>query len=117
MIWLARILVAIVALEHFFFLVLEMFLWKSSFGRRIFSTTPEFAAQTASLAANQGIYNGFLAVGLVFAACRGDPATVIFFLGCVIVAAVVGAITVKTRILFVQGMPAGLAVVAMLLTR
>jgi putative membrane protein len=117
MIWLTRILVGFVALEHFFFLILEVFLWKSPLGRRIFKTTPEVAAQTAPLAVNQGIYNGFLAAGLVFAAWRGDPATVLFFLGCVIVAAIVGAVTANLRILFVQGLPAALAIAAMLLTR
>jgi putative membrane protein len=117
MIWAARLLVAFVALEHFYFMILEMFLWKTAYGRRTFGTTPEFAEQTAPMMANQGVYNGFLAAGIVFSLWRGDPAFVLFFLGCVIVAGAVGALTVKRAILFVQALPAALAFIAVTLAR
>jgi len=117
MIWAARILTSLVALEHFWFLVLEMFLWKTPFARRTFGTTPEFAASTAPMMVNQGAYNGFLAAGLVFGSIHGDPAVVLFFLGCIVVAGVVGGLTVKRTILLVQGLPAALAFAAVLLTR
>ena len=108
---LANVLVAIVAIEHLGFLVLEMFLWTTPVGMRTFGLTPEFAEASKVLAANQGLYNGFLAAGLVFSLVRGRDAFAIkvFFLGCVIVAGVFGAITAKTSILFVQAAPALLA--------
>lgn len=112
---LRNILVAFVALEHVGFLVLEMFLFKSPAGRRIFRTTPEYAAQAAPLAANQGLYNGFLAAGLAWSLVAAEPIAGqlrLFFLGCVIVAAVFGAATVSRRILVIQGLPALLALVA-----
>jgi len=111
---LRTVLVAFVALEHLGFLVLEMFLFKSPAGRRIFRTTPEFAVQAAPLAANQGLYNGFLAAGLAWSLVAPEPLAAplrLFFLGCVIVAAVFGAATVSRRILFIQGLPALLALV------
>ncbi len=114
------VLVAFVALEHVGFLVLEMFLFKSPAGRRVFRTTPEFAAQAAPLAANQGLYNGFLAAGLLWSLVAA-PALAgplrLFFLGCVIVAAVFGAATVSRRILVLQGVPAALALLATFLAR
>jgi putative membrane protein len=112
---LRTVLVAFVALEHLGFLVLEMFLFKSPAGRRVFRTTPEFAVQAAPLAANQGLYNGFLAAGLAWSLFAPEPLAVplrLFFLGCVIVAAVFGAATVSRRILVIQGLPALLALVA-----
>jgi len=115
---LRNVLVAIVALEHVGFLVLEMFLFKSPAGRRIFRTTPEFAAQAAPLAANQGLYNGFLAAGLTWSLVAPEPLAAplrLFFLVCVLVAAVFGATTVSRRILAVQGLPAALALAATLL--
>ncbi len=108
-------LVALVALEHVGFLVLEMFLFKSPAGRRIFRTTPEFAAQAAPLAANQGLYNGFLAAGLAWSLLASEPLAGqlrLFFLACVLVAAVFGAATASRRILVIQGGPALLALVA-----
>ena len=111
---LRNILVAFVALEHVGFLVLEMFLFKSPAGRRIFRTTPEYAAQAAPLAANQGLYNGFLAAGLFWSLCAPDPVAGplrLFFLACVLIAAVFGAATVSRRILVIQGLPALLALV------
>ena len=114
---LRNVLVAFVALEHLGFLVLEMFLFKSPAGRRVFRTTPEFAVQAAPLAANQGLYNGFLAAGLIWSLLAPEPMAAplrLFFLGCVLVAAVFGAATVSRRILVIQGLPAALALVASL---
>jgi putative membrane protein len=112
----AMLLTAIVAVLHLYFLVLEMFLWNTPRGRRIFGTTPEFAAESKALAANQGLYNGFLAAGLVWglAMGTGGKPVLVFFLACVIVAGVYGAITVNRKILFVQALPAVLALGALL---
>jgi putative membrane protein len=116
----STILVAIVALEHLFFLYLEMFLWTTPTALRAFGTTKEFATASKSLAANQGLYNGFLAAGLIWSLIHPNPATghqiALFFLGCVIVAAIYGGITVKRSILFIQGLPALIALVAVLLS-
>jgi putative membrane protein len=119
MIPVAVVLTALVALLHVYFLVLEMFLWTKPLGRRVFHTTPEFAQASAGLAANQGLYNGFLAAGLVWGLSqRADGVPVIlFFLGCVIVAGVYGAATVNRRILYVQALPAILAMGAVWLAR
>ena len=113
----ARVLVAFVALLHLDFLVLEMFLWTKPFGRRVFRTTPEFAEASAALAANQGLYNGFLAAGLVWGLLLGEEGLAIqrFFLGCVTVAGVFGAVTVNRRIFFVQALPALVALVLLAL--
>lgn len=110
----ARILVALVALLHFGFLVLEMFLWTGSIGQRMFSMTPEFADQTAVLAANQGLYNGFLAVGLLWGAIRVSRDFMIFFLLCVIVAGIYGGLTAKMSILYIQAAPGLIALLAVL---
>jgi putative membrane protein len=115
---LATVLVVLVALIHVWILVLEMFLWQRPRGRAAFGTTKEFAGQTAPLAANQGLYNGFLAAGLLWGAIADDPVgfqVPVFFLGCVIVAGVYGAVTVNRRILFVQAVPAAVALAAVLL--
>jgi len=112
LVWARNLAVAFVALEHVGFLVLEMFLWTSPTGRRIFRTTPEFAAQSAPLAANQGLYNGFLAAGLLWSLLASEPmaeALRLFFLVCVAAAAIFGAATVGRRILWVQGFPAAVA--------
>jgi putative membrane protein len=111
MLMIAKVLVAAVALLHLYFLVLEMFLWTSPAGRRAFGTTPEFAEQSKTLAANQGLYNGFLAAGLGWGLWLGSAGrqVVTFFLLCVIVAGVYGAITVSRKILFVQAVPAAVA--------
>lgn len=116
---LANVLVVFVALEHLLFLVLEMFLWTKPIGMRVFGTTPEIAEASASLAANQGLYNGFLAAGLLWALTRGTDgdAIKIFFLTCVVVAGVFGAATAKASILFVQAAPALLALILMLMSR
>src|ERR1700749_985371 len=111
---LATILVALVAALHLYFLVLEMFLWTKPRGLKTFGLDPVFAEPSKTLAANRGLYNGFLAAGLVFGLVRGDVPTVLFFLGCVIVAGVYGAATVGRKILFVQAVPALVAGVAVL---
>jgi putative membrane protein len=108
----AAALVVVVALEHLWFLVLEMFLWTRPLGLRTFGQTPEDAERTRVLAQNQGLYNGFLAAGLLFGLWRGDHVSQLFFLGCVIVAGIFGAATVSPRILFVQTVPAALALAA-----
>ena len=105
----ANLLVALVAIEHIYILVLEMFLWRTPRGRATFGTTAEFAESSATLAANQGLYNGFLAAGLAWSLVAEAPfarAIATFFLGCVVAAGVVGAATVSKRILFVQALPA-----------
>ena len=112
----ALLLVAIVALSHVGFLVLEMFLWTDPVGHRIFGTTPEFAAQSAVLAANQGLYNGFLATGLLWGLVAGRRDLKIFFLACMIVAGVYGGLTAKMSILYVQALPGLLALLAVLAT-
>ena len=110
----ANFLTTLVALLHFWFLILEMFLWTRPAGRRVFGLTPEFAQQTRALAANQGLYNGFLAAGLAWGLWLGAEGFSIrlFFLGCVVVAGVFGAATASRKILFVQALPAALAMVA-----
>lgn len=108
---LAIIATLFVAAEHAGFLVLEMFLWQDEAGMSVFGTTPEQAANTAILAANQGLYNGFLAAGLIWATFRGNREFTRFFLLCVIAAGVYGAMTASMTILYVQAAPAALALV------
>jgi len=108
----AAVLVGLVALVHAYFLVLEMFLWRTPRVRRIFGTTEEVAESSAVLAANQGLYNGFLAAGLVFGLVAGGTvgfAFTVFFLACVIVAGLYGAATANPRILLVQALPGAVA--------
>lgn len=114
----ANVLVGLVALIHVYILVLEMFLWRTPFGRRAFGTDAEFAERSAPLAANQGLYNGFLAAGLIAGLLAGEPvafAAKVFFLSCVVVAGIYGAITVNRRILLIQALPAAVALVLVLL--
>jgi putative membrane protein len=92
-----------------------MFLWETARGRAAFGTSEEFARESAPLAANQGLYNGFLATGLFYGLLTDDRTFQTFFLGCVLVAGIYGAVTVNRRILFVQAIPAGLALAAVLL--
>jgi putative membrane protein len=117
MIWIANLLVALVALLHVYFLVLEMFLWTKPLGLKTFRNTPEKAAASAVLAANQGLYNGFLAAGLIWGLVHPTPGFAfqikVFFLLCVIVAGVYGAATVSRKILFVQAAPAALALIVL----
>ena len=112
----ADILVALVALLHLWFLVLEMFLWDKPLGLKTFRQTPESAATSKVLAANQGLYNGFLAAGLLWGFWLGAGGTSVklFFLGCVVVAGVYGAATVGKKILFVQALPAAIAMALVL---
>ena len=105
-------LTALVALLHAGFLVLEMFLWNTPFGRRTFRLSEEKARDTAVLAANQGLYNGFLAAGLVWGLLIQDRGVCLFFLACVVVAGLFGGATVKRSILYVQAVPAILAAIA-----
>jgi len=107
-------LVGVIVLAHLWFLVLEMFLWRTPFGRKTFATTPEVAESSAVLAANQGLYNGFLAAGLVwglFQGLAGGRATLTFFLGCIAIAGIFGAFTAKRSILFIQALPAAVALI------
>jgi putative membrane protein len=105
------ILIGVIALEHFWFLVLEMFLWRRPTGLRVFRMTKEQAEATAVLASNQGLYNGFLAAGLLWGLAIDVVQVQHFFLGCVLVAGVFGGITVSRRILVIQGLPAAVALV------
>ena len=110
------VLVGIVALIHVYIVILEMVFWDTPRGRRAFGTTPAFSSETKVLAANQGLYNGFLVAGLVWglaSGAAGGPIK-IFFLCCVIVAGLFGALTASRRILFVQALPAALALAAVL---
>ena len=108
----AIVLTAFVALLHVGFMVLEMFFWTKPLGRKVFALTEQRARDSAQLAANQGLYNGFLAAGLVWGLLIGDRGICLFFLGCVVVAGLFGAATVKRSILYVQAMPAILAAIA-----
>jgi putative membrane protein len=108
------IAVMVIALLHVYFLVLEMFLWDKPFGRRTFGLTPEQAAMTKSLAMNQGLYNGFLAAGLLWGLVAGF-AVQVFFLACVIIAGVFGAFTAGRKILWVQALPGVLALALVLM--
>jgi len=110
----ATTLVIVIAALHGYFLVLEMFLWTKPAGRRIFRTTEEFAEASRVLAANQGLYNGFLAAGLLWGVYLGADGVAVtrFFLACVVVAGVFGGATVNKRILIVQALPAALALLA-----
>jgi len=110
----ADIAVGLVALLHAYFLVLEMFLWDKPKGMKIFGLTPEKAAMTRSLAMNQGLYNGFLAAGLVWGVCAGLLQVKVFFLACVVIAGVFGAVTASRKILWVQALPGAIALALVL---
>ena len=115
----ANIAVGVVALAHLYFLALEMFFWTRPLGLRTFGMTQDVANSTAVLAANQGLYNGFLAAGLVWGLLAGknSRAIKVFFLLCIIIAGIYGGITAKTTILYVQALPAAVALVLVLLSR
>ncbi|KRA46741.1 DUF1304 domain-containing protein [Pseudoxanthomonas sp. Root630] len=108
----ASVLVVLVAALHAWFLVLEMFLWTKPAGLKTFRNTPEKAETTRVLAANQGLYNGFLAAGLLWGLLTSQWNVVVFFLLCVVVAALYGAWSVSRRIFYVQGLPAIAALAA-----
>ena len=114
----ADIAVVLVALLHLYFLVLEMYFWDKPLGRRAFGLTPEFAAASKALAANQGLYNGFLAAGLVWGMLPGEAGHSIklFFLGCIVVAGIFGAVTASRKILWVQALPGAAAMALVLLS-
>lgn len=112
---LSQILIGLVALAHVWFLVLEMFLWTGPIGLKTFAMTQDFATASAVLAANQGLYNGFLVAGLLWALISDRRDLKFFFLGCVVVAGVFGAITAKITILFVQALPAVVALISVFL--
>ncbi|MBT8120850.1 MAG: DUF1304 domain-containing protein [Gammaproteobacteria bacterium] len=113
---LTTIAICIVILLHLLFLVLEMFLWNTSIGRKTFGLSEEFAKQSASLAANQGLYNGFLAAGLLWGLIStGGFDALIFFLSCIIIAGLYGAITASASILFIQALPAAVAMLLLIL--
>jgi putative membrane protein len=110
----ANIVIAVIALLHLWFLILEMFLWTRPSGRRAFGTTAAFAEQSKALAANQGLYNGFLAAGLVWGLWLGGDAgfhVKLFFLGCVLIAGIFGGLTAGRKILWIQALPAAIGLV------
>jgi putative membrane protein len=111
---LANIFTFLVAISHVGILILEMFFWNHPIGQKIFSMTPEVAESSSVLAMNQGLYNGFLAVGLFWGLFKSRFDIKIFFLSCVIVAGIFGGVTAKTSILFTQGLPALLAIILVL---
>jgi len=116
---LSNILVALVAVEHVYILVLEMFLWTTPRAMRSFGTTPEQAKTMKVLAANQGLYNGFLAAGLAYSLIASNPDVAytmkVFFLVCVLIAGVYGGLTANRRIILVQALPAMIALIVVLL--
>jgi putative membrane protein len=111
------VLVLLVALIHLYILWLEMFAWATPRGRAAFGTTEAFAQESKVLAANQGLYNGFLAAGLIWGVIADSAAAKIFFLACVAIAGIYGAATVSRRILFVQTVPAVVALIVVLIAR
>jgi len=115
----ANIVVALIGVLHVYILVLEMFLWDKPAGLRAFGQTQAAASASKVLAANQGLYNGFLAAGLFWGLSQGDAGTPIkiFFLACVLVAGIYGAITANRKILFVQAIPAAIGLVLVIATR
>ena len=113
----AKLLTVLVVLEHVGIMVLEMFFWDHPVGRKIFNMTPEVSAASRVLAANQGLYNGFLAAGLFWGLGRSDRRIAVFFLACVAIAGIFGGLTAKTSILATQLLPAALALAAYFLSR
>lgn len=114
---LANILVGLIALLHVWILILEMFLWTHPIGLKTFRQSREAAQASKVLAANQGLYNGFLAAGLVWGLCDGGMAVKLFFVVCVLLAGIYGGLTAKRSILYVQALPALLALLALLAAR
>jgi putative membrane protein len=109
----ADVLIALIALLHVYILVMEMFLWEKPRTRKVFGTSPEFAAASKPLAANQGLYNGFLAAGLFWGLYLGTGAAgfsvKVFFLSCVLIAGIYGGLTANKKIIFIQAIPAAVA--------
>lgn len=113
----ADLVIAIVAILHLGFLVLEMFLWNHPIGRKTFKMTQEVAESSATLAANQGLYNGFLAAGLVWGLLSGAFSIKLFFLVCILIAGIFGGFTAKRSILYIQALPALMALLLLYLSR
>jgi putative membrane protein len=113
----ANILVVLVAVLHIGFLALEMFFWDHPFGRKRFRMTPEFSKASASLAANQGLYNGFLAAGLIWGLVTSNTPVQLFFLICVLVAGIYGGLTTRRTILYIQALPGLLALITVYLAK
>ena len=115
---LTTIAISIVIILHILFLILEMFLWNTPFGRKTFGLKEDYARQSAALAANQGLYNGFLAAGLLWGLIStGGFDALMFFLGCIIIAGIYGAMTAKRSILYLQALPAAIAMALLLFQR
>ncbi len=112
-------MVALVAMLHIYFLILETYFWEKPLGLKTFDTKPDLAKSSRTLAANQGLYNGFLAAGLLWSISLGNEgeANAIFFLACVIVAGIFGALTANGKILYIQAMPAMITLALILLNR
>lgn len=117
MMFITGIVIGFVALLHIGFLVLEMFLWTKPFGRKTFRMTEEYAQASATLAANQGLYNGFLAAGLIWGLIIDDVAIKTFFLACVLIAGVYGGFTAKRTILYIQALPGLIGLILLYLVR
>ncbi len=111
----ALIMTVFVAISHYGFMVLEMFYWNHPVGQKIFGLTPEFAEASAPLAANQGLYNGFLATGLIWGLLSKQTNVKMFFLGCVVVAGIYGGFTAKASIFYTQALPAVIALILVML--
>jgi putative membrane protein len=109
-------LICLVAIEHVYFLFLEMFLWTTPKGMKTFGLKSKaFAEETKVLAANQGLYNGFLAAGLIFSLVNNDVKTILFFLGCIVIAGIFGAFsTKKIRLFYIQSIPAIFAIISII---
>jgi putative membrane protein len=112
----ANLLIAIVAILHLGFLVLEMFLWDHPIGRKTFNMSKEVAQSSATLAANQGLYNGFLAAGLIWGLLAGDVTVKLFFLVCILIAGIYGGLTARRSILYIQAFPALLGLILLYLS-
>lgn len=110
-----NIIIAIVAILHLGFLVLEMFFWNHPIGRKMFKMTEEVSESSATLAANQGLYNGFLAAGLIWGIVSGEFTVKLFFLSCVLIAGIFGGFTAKRSILYIQALPALLGLIFLFL--
>jgi putative membrane protein len=112
----ANVVITVIALLHVWFLILEMFLWTKPAGRRAFGLTVEFAEQSKALAANQGLYNGFLAAGLIWGLSLGSAgfSVKVFFLACVLVAGIYGGLTASRKILWIQALPAAIGLLLLL---
>lgn len=116
MVVVANLFLALIAVLHVWFLILEMFLWNHPIGRKTFKMTPEYAQASASLAANQGLYNGFLVAGLIWGLISGEFSVKLFFLACVLIAGIFGGLTAKRSILYLQALPALLGLILLFLS-